>query len=299
MMLGGNQCSCFECLSFLIKEIMIFLLLLNQPRPRVQDTSAKKHFQIGVEVFPKNMFWQHLHSGQEITNDGKNKENFDFESFFLKELGNPKLVRPIIVDPVVVAPVYRQQAIHEFTSAEHFLQEKRMKYEILRFCSFENYPTENKPYMTRFAQAGFYYDGNGDEVICYCCTKRKRNWSAGDNPMEVHKNMSPFCRFLTKNREVNIPVGPEELPSGDTFTRCNKTGNAFNHSNLQCGRGSFDKQPETNANVATASPQTRNYSSKRKTGCADKRFQTLTTADVEKQSKVSSLQISAQEHCLT
>ncbi|XP_052215618.1 uncharacterized protein LOC127834078 isoform X2 [Dreissena polymorpha] len=81
-----------------------------------------------------------------------------------------------------------------------------MKYEMLRFCTFRQYPPSGKPSTIRLAKAGFYYATNRDEVICYCCAKRISNWKENDDPLLAHKHVTPNCDFLLKNSEVNIPI---------------------------------------------------------------------------------------------
>ncbi|XP_053404434.1 baculoviral IAP repeat-containing protein 3-like [Mercenaria mercenaria] len=86
-----------------------------------------------------------------------------------------------------------------------------MQYEMLRFCTLRSYPKENKPFITRIAQAGFYYANNGDELVCYCCARRKSNWSDSDIPLDVHRQMNPNCRFLVCNSDVNVPIKPAKI----------------------------------------------------------------------------------------
>jgi hypothetical protein len=81
-----------------------------------------------------------------------------------------------------------------------------MKYEMLRFCTLRSFPKGNKPYITRLAGAGFYYANEGDEVVCYCCARRRRNWTEFENPLEVHRELNPNCSFLIRNSEVNVSV---------------------------------------------------------------------------------------------
>ncbi|XP_053388403.1 uncharacterized protein LOC128545973 [Mercenaria mercenaria] len=81
-----------------------------------------------------------------------------------------------------------------------------MRYELLRFCTLRSYPKENKPYLIKLAEAGFYYASDGDGVVCYCCGVRRYNWVAEDNPMKIHQRINPNCKFLRKNDEVNVPV---------------------------------------------------------------------------------------------
>ncbi|XP_053397697.1 uncharacterized protein LOC123552200 isoform X2 [Mercenaria mercenaria] len=81
-----------------------------------------------------------------------------------------------------------------------------MRYELLRFCTLRSYPKENKPYLIKLAEAGFYYASDGDGVVCYCCGVRRYNWVAEDMPMKIHERINPNCKFLRKNEEVNVPV---------------------------------------------------------------------------------------------
>ncbi|XP_045197622.2 uncharacterized protein LOC123552206 isoform X2 [Mercenaria mercenaria] len=81
-----------------------------------------------------------------------------------------------------------------------------MRYELLRFCTLRSYPKENKPYLIKLAEAGFYYASDGDGVVCYCCGVRRYNWVADDIPMKIHERINPNCKFLRKNEEVNVPV---------------------------------------------------------------------------------------------
>lgn len=80
-----------------------------------------------------------------------------------------------------------------------------MKYEILRVCTFKNYPV-NKPFRTSFSKAGFYYAASSDEVVCYVCGIRKAGWNENDNPMEVHRRLQSSCQFLNNNASVNVPI---------------------------------------------------------------------------------------------
>ncbi|XP_060573024.1 uncharacterized protein LOC132730958 [Ruditapes philippinarum] len=81
-----------------------------------------------------------------------------------------------------------------------------MRYELLRFCTLRSYPKEDKPYLIKLAEAGFYYASDGDGVVCYCCGIRRYNWTAEDNPKKIHERINPSCKFLRKNEEVNVPV---------------------------------------------------------------------------------------------
>ncbi|TWW55203.1 E3 ubiquitin-protein ligase XIAP [Takifugu flavidus] len=49
----------------------------------------------------------------------------------------------------------------------------------------------------RLARAGFHYIGPSDRVRCFSCHKTVENWCTGDRPVERHKEVSPFCKFLS------------------------------------------------------------------------------------------------------
>lgn len=87
-----------------------------------------------------------------------------------------------------------------------------MAMEFLRLCSMHDYPSKQGPSLLRLAEAGFYYEGNGDELICFSCGVRNRNWSNGDSPREIHQRLSPGCKFLTEGGDGNVQV-PRDHPT--------------------------------------------------------------------------------------
>lgn len=128
--------------------------------------------------------------------------------FCFRELIGTVTFRTILVDPFVVAPASSHQVVNKLSTGDNVSVDESMRYEMFRFRSFEHFPTENKPFRIRLAQAGFYYCGHEDKVICYCCKQHKDNWSAYDIPFHVHKIICPSCPFLTNNTAVNIPIAP-------------------------------------------------------------------------------------------
>lgn len=163
---------------------------------------------VGNDTNPSN--WEHIDKKCLFKKKAPDKTGEKISNF--RELVSTASLRTIHFEPVVihVAPVFRQDVVNKCSTREYIPIEERMKHEMFRFCSFQHYPLANKPFSIRFAQAGYYYAGNGDEVICYCCNHRKGNWSSKDDPMQVHKTMSPCCQFLTHNIEVNISIQPRE-----------------------------------------------------------------------------------------
>ena len=99
-----------------------------------------------------------------------------------------------------------QKILERLANGEHVGAHESMKYEILRVCTYRNYPGEDKPFRIQLASAGWYFASDGDEVVCYCCGLRKSGWKEIDNPMKIHELLRPTCDYLVKQSEVNIPI---------------------------------------------------------------------------------------------
>lgn len=94
--------------------------------------------------------------------------------------------------------------------------EETMCFEILRFGTYEKCVIKDTPYYLRLAKAGFYYDSVSG-FVCYCCGKSFSKWKATDDPLIIHRNVSPSCKFITANHEVNIPVQGKRMGGNKKF----------------------------------------------------------------------------------
>lgn len=158
------------------------------------------------------MFWRQIDSLLSFPNVRKFIEKsllHDQEEVIpqLKKFRWLTLVRENIFVDLITSTASIQEVLDKLSKGMKVPVEEQMKHEMLRLRSFQGYPTENKPFVIRFAQAGFYYSGRGDEVVCFVCMIRVRNWKEADDPMKVHKSMSPSCQFLINKAAVNIPIG--------------------------------------------------------------------------------------------
>ncbi|KAL3882683.1 hypothetical protein ACJMK2_029000 [Sinanodonta woodiana] len=116
-------------------------------------------------------------------------------------------LRPQYIQPfATVFPLSLKEYIREKanTSEEH--RSNLTKYEWERYQSFQNFPSSSPVQPVRLAQAGFYYSNVADEVTCFSCGIKHRNWQDGDIPNEIHAHMSPACSFIS----FNIPIAREE-----------------------------------------------------------------------------------------
>jgi len=77
-----------------------------------------------------------------------------------------------------------------------------MSNELQRLASFQNFPMQCPMYPIRLAQAGYYYQDKEDEVICYACHTKHKDWSINDIPIQVHINESENCTYVKSH--INI-----------------------------------------------------------------------------------------------
>ncbi|XP_071160652.1 baculoviral IAP repeat-containing protein 7-like [Mytilus edulis] len=92
------------------------------------------------------------------------------------------------------------EEFHKFVDQQKHSGSKKeaMQFEWCRLSSFASYP-QTCHSVIRLAGAGFYYDGNGDEVTCYFCGLTHKDWKPIDDPKLIHKQKAPKCPFVMKN----------------------------------------------------------------------------------------------------
>ena len=132
------------------------------------------------------------------------------------EIFNYVEIRP---SEVVAYPATQQRVLepflNKFTSPDSApSKHDTMAVEFLRLCTMHDYTSTSGPSLLRLAQNGFYYDGNGTELICFSCGVKIRNWKYDDSPHEIHLKASPTCRFLLDSGDGNVPVPREDIHEG-------------------------------------------------------------------------------------
>ncbi|XP_063417371.1 baculoviral IAP repeat-containing protein 3-like [Mytilus trossulus] len=80
-----------------------------------------------------------------------------------------------------------------------------MSTEMLRLFSLRNFPRNINISMVRLAGAGFYSTGNSTETKCFVCEVFYPDWISGDDPMHIHRQISPSCDLVVNgNRQDTI-----------------------------------------------------------------------------------------------
>ncbi|XP_005022182.4 E3 ubiquitin-protein ligase XIAP isoform X1 [Anas platyrhynchos] len=80
-----------------------------------------------------------------------------------------------------------------------------------RLKSFHNWPSYGLLAPKELASAGLYYTGVGDQVACFCCGGKLKNWEPSDRAWSEHKRHYPRCYFVLGRDVGNVPS--ESIPA--------------------------------------------------------------------------------------
>lgn len=68
----------------------------------------------------------------------------------------------------------------------------------IRLQTYTNWKPEFKRTPTELSEAGFFYTGYDDLVICFYCDGGLRQWDSDDDPWIEHARWFPHCAFVCK-----------------------------------------------------------------------------------------------------
>lgn len=77
-----------------------------------------------------------------------------------------------------------------------------------RLKTFEDWPTQMSQKPGELAEAGFYYTGKGDQVICFHCGLGLKDWRSGDDVWEQHALFYAKCEFYQLKNEKDVSSLP-------------------------------------------------------------------------------------------
>lgn len=90
-------------------------------------------------------------------------------------------------------PVYRNNAAYE----QYAMETARLK-------TFDNWPKGLSQNAELMAEAGFFYTGSGDKVLCFYCKCGIKDWERDDDPWREHALLSPQCAYVTMVRSAEF-----------------------------------------------------------------------------------------------
>ncbi|XP_010405986.2 E3 ubiquitin-protein ligase XIAP isoform X1 [Corvus cornix cornix] len=103
-----------------------------------------------------------------------------------------------------------------------------------RLKSFHNWPLNGQLTPQELANAGFYYTGVGDQVACFCCGGKLKNWEPSDRAWSEHKRHFPKCLFVLGRGVGNI--SSESIPAELGISGLNNAQHPRNPSMAKYGK---------------------------------------------------------------
>ncbi|KAI5282073.1 E3 ubiquitin-protein ligase XIAP isoform X3 [Manis pentadactyla] len=93
-----------------------------------------------------------------------------------------------------------------------------------RLKSFQNWPDYAHLTPRELASAGLYYTGIDDQVECFCCGGKLKNWEPCDRAWSEHRRHFPNC-FFVLGRNVNIQSECDVVSSDRNFSNSTNVRN--------------------------------------------------------------------------
>ncbi|XP_038604158.1 E3 ubiquitin-protein ligase XIAP [Tachyglossus aculeatus] len=87
-----------------------------------------------------------------------------------------------------------------------------------RLETFQNWPEYTLLAPGQLARAGLYYSGIDDQVECFCCGGKLKNWEPCDRPWSEHKRHFPKCLFVLGRDVGNIEIESDSIASERSYS---------------------------------------------------------------------------------
>ncbi|XP_033741278.1 E3 ubiquitin-protein ligase XIAP-like isoform X2 [Pecten maximus] len=91
---------------------------------------------------------------------------------------------------------------------------------LMRLSSYRQFQSERAPSAIKLSKAGFYSTGNKDETACFHCGCRYSSWCLSEDPIEIHREISPRCEFIQEIHSSESCDRKTPLPSVTKGTQC-------------------------------------------------------------------------------
>ncbi|CAC5379793.1 BIRC7_8 [Mytilus coruscus] len=159
-----------------------------------------------------------------------------------------------IVQTYVLNPQDYNSFIKERNTGLPSSLKESMQFEWCRLSSFANYPYTSIS-VIRLAEAGFHYEGNENEVVCFSCGLKCKNWKTNDSPVQIHKDNSPNCSFVVNN--LNMISRNNDMQTADTSASVGACGSSPEASILAVIK---DKENKIETSLANERKTSETYS---------------------------------------
>lgn len=112
----------------------------------------------------------------------------------------------------VLPPPFRDVCGH---GPEISMKHPKFRFKESRLTSFENWPQNSYMKPEILVDAGFYYLGKADQVVCYSCGTGIMGWEQNDCPFEEHARISKGCDHLNAMKGEHYITEIKAKYSGD------------------------------------------------------------------------------------
>lgn len=99
--------------------------------------------------------------------------------------------------------------------ADDIVLSGQMRSTAQRLASFLHWPSRNPVSGIELAEAGFYYRGPGDLVVCCSCGILVSNWMPGDKAVNEHKKHNDRCHYVCMYLSGGTTTGSRILTQAD------------------------------------------------------------------------------------
>lgn len=96
-----------------------------------------------------------------------------------------------------------------------YLRNPAMGREDARLNSFHNWPAYAPITPEELASAGLYYTGIDDQVACFCCGGKLKNWEPCDEAWSEHRRHFPRCFLVLAHDVGNVESVPHQSGSAE------------------------------------------------------------------------------------
>ena len=133
------------------------------------------------------------------------------DAYFEGEYSKAMSLKHVACASILASDFY--QRVQQAFPFQQFNGRERSRWEFWRLSTFA--PLDNFPVSPiRLAQSGFYYDEVLDDIICFSCGLRKRQWDITEKSVAVkHLELSEGnCAQANFQDERNVPIDSARFP---------------------------------------------------------------------------------------
>ncbi|ELW66606.1 Baculoviral IAP repeat-containing protein 4 [Tupaia chinensis] len=174
------------------------------------DSAVERHRKVSPNCRFINSFYLENNASQP-TNPSVQNGEYKVENY-LENRNHVALVKPSGTPADYLLRTKQVVDISDTTHPRH----PAMCSEEARLKSFQNWPDYAHLTPRELARAGLYYTGIDDQVQCFCCGGKLKNWEPCDRAWSEHRRHFPNC-FFVWGQDINIERESDVVSSNRNF----------------------------------------------------------------------------------